>query len=152
MTLQGAGRLAWRDADIVMVSAAALVGVIAIASAWFGAARADSVAAQAAWLQLGVAGFAVFAAGACLWLLRGRRAVGERRSGLISLDDRLVDTIPAESPAAGTRDGPGSTASYELVRSVGMTRVHLPECPLVAGKRVEPANLGDGQPCGVCHD
>lgn len=152
MTPPGTGRLAWRDADIVMVSAAALVCVIAIASAWFGAARAGSVAAQAAWLQVGVAGFAVFAGGACLWLLRGRRAVGERRSGLISLDDRLVDKVPADSPAAGTRGGPGSTASYELVRSVGMTRVHLPECPLLAGKRVEPATFSDGPPCGVCHE
>ncbi|MBA0126552.1 hypothetical protein H0B56_13455 [Haloechinothrix sp. YIM 98757] len=140
---QGARHLAWRDGDIVTLAVTALVGPIAIAAAWAGAERAGSALARAGWLQVGVAGFAIFAGGVCLWLLRGRRAVGERRAALISLEQRAAD-VPRTTHATGTE-------SPELVRAEGMARVHRPGCPLVAGKHVDPASPGDGRSCEVCH-
>lgn len=101
-------RLAWQDGDIVMVSITALVAVIGIVGAWFGATGAGSMAAQAGWLNLGVASLAVYAVGVCLWLLRGRRAVGERRVALISLD------IGEEPVPAGAGGGHGTRASPRL--------------------------------------
>lgn len=138
---------AWRDSDVVMVSVTALIGVIAIIAAWFGASGSSSLTRQSLWLNLAVAGFAVASVGLCLWLMRGRRAVGERRVSLVALDP--VDD-ERDHPPALPRRSPIDTASLELVRAPGMRRVHDPACPLVAGKRVEPASLRDGAPCAVC--
>lgn len=137
---------AWRDSDVVMVSVTALLGLIAIIGAWFGASGASATTQQAAWLNIAVAGFAVSGVGLCLWLMRGRRAIGERRVALVSLDpvDDEPPAVPFQRPAGD------ATAPLGLVRAVGMRRVHELNCPLVAGKRVEPASLGDGDPCSVC--
>lgn len=142
---RGGSDLAWRDGDIALVVATALVGLIAILAAWFGASGSPTLTNQVAWLNLAVAGFAIFAIGNCLWLLRGRRAVGERRVALISLEAE-----EGESPVASTASTAFSTVSLELVRGAGMARVHYPDCPLVAGKALEPAGLSVGEPCGVC--
>lgn len=149
MTSRDRQRLAWGDGDIVMVSIVALVGLGAIMGAMLGASRATTPAGQATWLSMAAAGFAFSALGMCLWLLRGRRAVGERRVALISLE------ADHEQPAAqvGRWNGThpqNSTTPKSLVRVVGMERVHRCDCPLVAGKPAEPASLADGEPCGVC--
>jgi len=136
---------AWRDTDVVMVAVTTVLGFSGIAGAWFGADGASSLAQQAMWLNVAVAAFAVSGVGLCLWLMRGRRAVGERRAGLVSLDP-----VDDEPPAAPARVRRGGTGELTLVRATGMRRVHDPSCPLVEGKHVEPATLGDGEPCAVC--
>jgi hypothetical protein len=123
-----------------------------IVAAWFGASGTVSATRQAAWLNAGMAGFAVSAGGLCLWLLRLRRAVGERRVALISLapqEDGADETSRTARPPrhAGPTD---RTIPLPLVRAAGMARLHRPDCPLVAGKDVTPARLDDGEPCGVC--
>lgn len=139
-------RLAWRDGDITMVSATALVGFVAIIGAWFGASGVGSVGQQVTWLNLALAGLVIFAVGNCLWLMRGRRAIGERRVSLVSLDSS--DEPPAQ--AGRTLERAASTATLRVVRVAGTTRVHHPDCPLVAGKQVQPATVADGRSCGVC--
>ncbi|MBA0125745.1 hypothetical protein H0B56_09355 [Haloechinothrix sp. YIM 98757] len=134
----------WRDSDVVMVCLTTIVGAAAFAAGWFGATVSGTVHHQAAWLNLAVGGFATSAVGVSLWLMRGRRAVGERRVALVSIDPPDAEPRPAPGrwpDADGTRD---------LVRAVGMQRVHRPDCPLVAGKQLERADEDDGQPCGVC--
>lgn len=148
MTSSGGERLAWRDGDIVMVSLTVLVGGIAIVAAWFGAAGTPTPSQQGLWLQLAVAGFAVSAVGLSLWLLRGRRAVGERRVALISLDPGGQPAEPAASRGRTRDESP--TTPVGLVRAAGMTHLHHADCPLVSGKTVRPSSLGDGEPCGVC--
>ncbi|MGH3521132.1 MAG: hypothetical protein ACRDQ7_27900 [Haloechinothrix sp.] len=137
--MSGTG-LPWRDGDLVMVCLTAIAGLAAIVAAWFGASGTVSVVRQAAWLNVAVAGFAISAVGLCLWLLRLRRAIGERRVALISLDPVEDATPVAAAP----------TAEFELVRASGMSKVHFADCPLVVGKPVQPAYAGDGEPCGVC--
>ncbi|MGD6748128.1 hypothetical protein ACOKM3_40520 [Streptomyces sp. BH106] len=139
----------WRDRDVVTVCGTSLAGLALIVTAWFGASATVSTARQAAWLNLGVAGFAVGAGGFCLWLLRARRALGERRVSLIALApvDDDGDARPGPARRTGSTD---DTLALPLVRAAGMDRPHRPDCPLVAGKEVTPAAVGTGEPCGVC--
>ncbi|MGP3983149.1 hypothetical protein [Streptomyces sp. KR80] len=137
----------WRDGDVLTVAVTTLVEVALIVGAWFGASGTASAARQAAWLNLAVAGFAVSAGGLCLWLLRLRRAVGERRVALISLAPQ-EEPAPARLPRRPQASA--ATVSSQLVRAAGMDRLHRRDCPLVAGKDVTPAGLDDGDPCGVC--
>lgn len=140
----------WRDSEVILVAVTAVIGVTAIGGGWFGSSRTDSLVPATVWLNLAVAGFVIAAAGNCVWLLRLRRAVGERRISLISLDiaPPQVGATP-ESRGTASRSTQ-STATFQLVRVTGTTKVHFADCPLVSGKRLEAAAVGDGQPCGVC--
>ncbi|MGX1673548.1 hypothetical protein [Streptomyces sp. NPDC055400] len=140
----------WRDRDVVTVCGTTLAGLALIVTAWFGAGGTVSTARQAAWLNLGAAGFAVCAGGLCLWLLRARRTLGERRISLIALAP--VDDDEEAFPATRThRSGPADTThALPLVKAEGMDRLHHPDCPLVAGKDVVPVGAGGGDLCGVC--
>lgn len=148
MMRPGAPGLAWRDSDFVLVSIALLLGVIATVTASFGASGAGSLAQQNAWFHVAVAGFAISGIGLSMWLLRGRRAVGDRRVALISLGDPDPEVPRASRTGRGA--ALGATEPLGLVRAAGMARVHHRDCPLVAGKPTEPAHLGDGDHCGVC--
>lgn len=134
----------WRDGDVVMVAALSVVGLAGIGVAWFGASGTADAAAQAGWLNLAVAGFVVAAVGDSLWLMRLRHAVGARRAALVSLDSG-PEPQPVHRAAR-----PGSTAGLALVRAAGMSHVHYPDCPLVAGKQLRAVTVGDGAPCGMC--
>lgn len=143
MSLATGRSVAWRDGDLIVLSVTALVGAGMIATAWFGASGTARLPAQAAWLNLAVGGFGLFAAGCCVWLVRLRRAVGERRIALIALD-------PAEEPVETPARRAPVTDSLRLVRAEGMAHVHYPDCALVAGKTVVEVTLADGEPCGMC--
>jgi hypothetical protein len=142
-----APRSPWRDSEISTTAITVLVGAIAIVAASFSAKHATSLPQQTMWLDVAVAGFAVSATGLGLWLMRGRRAVGERRVSLVSLEPAVPEPAPVRpSPVKrSTR-----TAPSLFVRVPGTRRLHDRACPLVAGKEVEPAALDTGEPCGVC--
>jgi hypothetical protein len=144
----------WRDGDVVKVSIFALLGLAAIlAAAWLAARDSASLTHQVAWLNLGVAGLMIFGVGNCLWLVAVRGAVAERRASLVWLDSAPDYDFAREDLVGGNGTGQfelAATATWRLVRGAGMSRVHLPDCPLVAGKHVEPAGISDGEPCGVC--
>ena len=137
---------AWDDRDIIRMTVTSGLGLAAIVGAWFGASGTTAVGRQAIWLEVATVGFAVSAAGWSLWLLRGRRAIGEKKAALIALTP--TETEEPSTPRRSPR--PAATMPLDLVRAPGMARVHHPECPLVAGKTVEPAAPGDGEPCQVC--
>lgn len=142
MTSPNGSRLAWRDGDIITLAVTTTIGLFTLIGAWFGASGSGSVPQQTLWLNLGVAGFTVFAAGNALWLLRGRRAVGDRRAALVWLDTD-EDEQPAPLPAVAARSG-------QTVHIPGASRAHRADCPLVARKQVEPTDSGEFTPCGVC--
>ena len=139
---QSGGPWPWRDADLLWWCAMSGVGLIALGVSWYGISGMATPAGQALWINVAVAGIAVSALGNAVRLLRGRRAIGLRRIGLVAMRP------PAEVPAAGPQQTVMMPAG--LVRVAGMARVHWADCPLVAGKRVTAAVLGDGEPCGVC--
>jgi hypothetical protein len=143
-------RLPWRDGDVVMVSATALAGLVASTAGWFGSGGAAYVARQAIWLNLAVVGFVIFAIGNVLWLMRLRRAVTDRRVSLVALDPM---DVAMTDDSAGVSHQPvtvAGTSVPQAVRVPGMSRVHHPDCPLVAGKQLEAVGFGAGEPCGVC--
>ncbi|MET7617944.1 hypothetical protein [Streptomyces sp. NPDC005408] len=144
--MTGAGRRAepWQDRDVLIVCGTTLAGFALIVTAWFGAGGTASVARQTAWLNLAVAGFAVSSIGLCLWLLRARRAVGDRRIALISLAPREEQEDPYEEKPLRR------ASSQHLVRAAGMVRLHRRDCPLLTGKDVTLAAAEDGELCGVC--
>ncbi|MPY81559.1 MAG: hypothetical protein GEV04_24940 [Actinophytocola sp.] len=124
-------------------------GLVAIAASWFFSSGSASTGIQALWLNIGVAGAVIAGIGNCVWLLRGRRAVGQRRTELISLGrDRDFGSSAGTVPTPDVTD----TLSMPLgvVRAAGMHKIHRQDCPLLAGKRFEPVDLRDGEPCGVC--
>jgi hypothetical protein len=132
--------LPWRLGDLIRLYAALAVGALLVLAAWLGASGTTKLSAQIAWVNAGIGGLIVGAAGIAWWLLTGRRSIGRRI-------ERLADTLYAtpSGPAAATR----------LVAGPRMTRYHRPGCPLVEGKSVRPADEAEHRraglrPCGVC--
>jgi hypothetical protein len=127
--------LLWARTDLVLIVAANVVGAVLILIGWLGSSDALTLSDSVDWLKVGIVG--VIFAGICngLFLLRGRRAVGLAR--------RAVLGIPRTRPI-GT-----DTAAPALVALAGSTRVHVPTCPMVLGKPVQPAT-DDLQPCELC--
>lgn len=145
MAARGSAAIPWDDRDVLRLSMTTAIGFAAIAAAWFFSSGSASTGTQALWLNIGVAGSVVAGLGNCVWLLRGRRAVGERRADLVSLGPAASSVTPIRTSVSDTL-----TMPLGVVRAEGMRKVHRPDCPLVVGKRLEPANPGDGDSCGVC--
>jgi len=126
------------------VIGAAAVGLALLMAAWVGASDQRDSADQMTWLNLGVAGVLVTAGVCGTWVLQGRRAVEHRLAVVLSGADEIVLDDIAE--AAGPE---------RLATAARMTRYHLPDCLLLAGKAVsfetraahEQAGL---QPCEMC--
>jgi hypothetical protein len=114
-----------------------------IFAAWYNASGSDRLSTVVAWVNLGVGGIIVSGTANALWLLAGRRAVGERRRWLLP------------EPSEITTDAKPAADVEQLVCGAGMTRFHRESCLLVEGKPVAPASrqqhLAEGRrPCGVC--
>jgi hypothetical protein len=154
MTAVGKRAEPWQDRDVLMVCGTTLAGLALLVTAWFGAGGTASVVRQTAWLNLAVAGFALAAVGQCLWLLRARRAVAERRIALISLaphEDQEERADSYEDAYEGSYEAkPLRRTSTRLVRAAGMVKLHRPDCPLLVGKDVVVAAPEAGELCGVC--
>jgi hypothetical protein len=127
-----------------------VIGAAALLVGWLGVSGEPASARQTGWLNVGIGGIIIAGVGTAVWLMTGRRAVGQRRRQLlpdILLEpptDALADLVdPVE-------DGRGTT----FVVLPGMTRYHLASCELVAGKAVKPVPAGRAAaaltPCGVC--
>ena len=135
-------RVPWVIGDAIGVYLATLAGIVMIFIAWYMASGSDRLSTMVGWTNLGVGGIIVSGTANALWLLSGRRAVGERRRWLLEEPGEQVDQ-PQESRALGLVAGPG------------MTRFHLENCLLVAGKATTAASrqthIAEGRrPCGVC--
>jgi hypothetical protein len=136
--------LPWRLGDVLGLYITLSIGGILLLVAWWGASSTPRFSSQIAWVNVGVVGLIVAGFGGAVWLLTGRRAVGER----------VARVIPGESlsPTFGTQ---ASNGGVRLVAGRRMTRYHRPDCQLVAGKNVGEASLADHRaagrrPCGVC--
>jgi hypothetical protein len=138
----------WRIGDLVLLYLVNLAGLILILVAWFEASGDLTIRAQIPWVNVGVAGIIVAGAGNLLWLLTGRRAVGELRR-------RLTVRLPGAGSAASSVRAQPDMELGVFVAGTGMTRYHRPDCPFVEGKRVtvasEDGHLSAGRvACDVC--
>jgi hypothetical protein len=73
----------WALADIVALSINTAVGMLLIGVAWDRTSGLVGVRDQVPWLNVAIGGVVIIAAGNTAWFLRGRRAVGQRRSGTL---------------------------------------------------------------------
>ena len=142
-------RLPWQPAELLAVLATTAVGFVVIGVGWLGVSGAVATHKQIVWIDVAAAGVLVAGVGNGLWLLAGRRALGERRR-------RLTAAIAGD-------DAPAATASVtlevvrndRLVAGPRMTRYHREDCILVGDKSVRAAGReaherAGREPCGVC--
>jgi hypothetical protein len=149
----------WVVSDLLLLYLANVAGLLLILVAWFEASGAVDLNAQIVWLNVGAIGVIVAGSGNVLWLLTGRRGVGELRQA-------LTPALSAHFAQVGELTGGGTvapTTSFEprvedpglFVSGADMTRYHRPECLLVRDKEVRAApatrHRARGlQPCQVC--
>jgi hypothetical protein len=150
------GASLWRPEDLLRWGITVGVGGIVIAVAWYVCAGEASFAQQIGPTNAAVAGLLLGGAGNTVWLLKGRRALGERRRAL--LPDVLVplgSSSLADDTDAGAVDGVGEQHAL-YVAGDGMERYHRSTCPLAAGRQGWAAMTADRheaagrRACGVC--
>ena len=137
----------WSPADRLAWAVSVAVGAVLCAISWWGASGEARFDDQVGWATLALTGLLVASAAQVGWLLRGRRAVGDRRSRLIVAT--TAGSIEFEAIAV-----PRPTAPL-VVCGPAQRRYHRPGCPLAAGRNwpaadrasLEPAGKA---PCGVC--
>lgn len=128
------------------------VGLIVV---WWGVAGRGVLADQVGWLTAGIAVLVVSLYALASVVIRGRRAVGERRARLIS--DGLLDLVPllADRPEALDDFASAGVAVSDVVILVGVGLFHQAGCPMVAGRDVNvmsrsEAVAGGLEACGIC--
>jgi len=130
-------------ARLVIVNAAALVALLA---SWFQTAAANDVSDRLAWLNVSVAAIVVVGLTNGMWVLGGRRKLGQARAALL---DELTRTR-SDRPVAA------ATTTNETISGPGMTWFHEPGCPLLRCKSdllvdTNDRRLDSGlRPCPTC--
>jgi hypothetical protein len=137
----------WRIGDLLALWVPLVAGGVMLIMAWWGSSSTAKLSDQVFWLDVGVAGVIVAGVGIVLWLITGRRAIGERRKRL------MPDVLVISTVASG---GDVTSFSDELVTAARMTRYHRADCPLVTGKTIRKATGSSArsaglEPCGVCN-
>ncbi len=154
--------LLWGPDDLLRWAFAILVAAIVIGVAWYVCAGDVSLNQQIGPMDAAVAGLVVSGFGNATWLLRGRRAIGERRRAL--LPDPVAQVQRArmnrgQSPAPVVGGLSSATRVFEVetfLAGPDMERYHRATCALAAGRvgwttmtRQEHDAAGR-KPCGVC--
>jgi hypothetical protein len=140
----------WIAEDLVRWATTTAVALAVIAVAGIAAHGQKLFHNQYVWGDLAVAGALVGFYANVIWLLRGRRSVGERMQTL------LGDAPPSQvRTQAGPRAGEGHAVSLELVAPNGAKLFHRPECLLAVGREAFSASRSAHEaagraPCGVC--
>jgi hypothetical protein len=143
----------WRVEDLLRWAITVGIGGIVVAVCWYVCAGDASFGQQIGPANVAVAGLLVAGVGNATWLLKGRRALGERRRALLPdftapVTRRRISEAPAEA------DAPAHLEVY--MAGDGMERYHRAGCPLAAGRvgwttmtREQHEDAGR-VPCGVC--
>ena len=145
----------WQADSLLRWGVTSGVGGIVIAVAWYVAAGEASFSQQVGPIDAALAGLLIAGVGNLAWLLRGRRALGERRRLL------LPDIVPAATVTKVVGEHEAALASeaggdQTFVAGEGMERYHRPGCALATGRddwtamtRAAHETVGR-RPCGVC--
>jgi len=134
----------WTVNALLFVVMLNVIAEVVILAGWYGASTRGTVSSQVPWAETAIVGAIVAGVADCMWLLRGRRAIGERRRAVLTLETWQARSSSQVVVAA-------ASASADLVRADGMTRVHRSGCPLVAGKKTNVVRRpGNAARCGIC--
>jgi hypothetical protein len=137
----------WSAQDLLRWVGFEVVGLSMVVAGWFVASGQGHYTDQVGPSTLAVGGVTVACVGHAMWVLRGRRAVGERYGRLLR-QPWLVGTRPSHEDRV-------SEDSQVLVAGAGLRFFHRQECPLAAGRhwialsRDEHVVAGR-VPCGAC--
>lgn len=147
----GLGSAPWALSHVLATLICLGAGIAGLSVCWFGAAGSGEPARGILWLDAAVGDVIAMAVVIALWILGGRRAVGEYRKLLLSVvESRPSPAAFGQVTAVSRVGGPG-----RLVSGAQMTKYHREGCPLVSGKAVRAATARAHQrrglqPCGVC--
>jgi hypothetical protein len=140
--------LPWVVPDLFRWFGLLLLSGAGLVVAWWGVSGTARVSGQVAWVNVGVAALVVGGLGNMTWLLQGRRALAIRRRALLA--EVQVTVAPADVYPNEPTERPGVRVAV-----AGTTRHHRPDCPAVAGKKVQLVSLAAHEragrrPCGLC--
>jgi hypothetical protein len=150
--------LLWGAEDLLRWAITTGLGGIVIAVAWYIAAGEATFGQQVGPLDAALAGLLLSGVGNLVWLLHGRRALGERRRLLLPDVADATASAAAHVVVVGTPRTAASAATVAdaFLAGEGMERFHRPGCALAAGRtgwttatRQEHEEAGR-RPCGVC--
>lgn len=137
----------WVVPDLFRWFGLLLLSATGLVVAWWGASGTARISGQVPWVNVGVAAVVLGGLGNMTWLLQGRRALAIRRRALLAeITARAAqDAYPVET----------SDLAEPRVAVAGTTRHHRPDCPAVAGKKVQRVSLAAHEragrrPCGLC--
>ena len=126
-------------------------GAVMCVVGWYLSAGDTRFGSQIGPLDLAVSGTVLASIGHSVWLLRGRRTIGERRLRLLGDAEgrRLLSSSDRESPVDL------SDETEVLVAGDGMSHFHREYCSMAAGRAWSRAArevfVAAGKtPCGVC--
>jgi hypothetical protein len=136
---------AWKSDDLVRLVTTTIVAVAVMIIAWRQALGETTLEDQILWANLSVGGMLLAGYGFMSWILRGRRAIGERRREL--LGDPVVESSTTEAIA--------DPHSGVLVAIDGRRYFHRASCPLTDGRPTDAASqeaheAAGRTACGVC--
>jgi len=151
--------LLWRAEDLIRWGITVGLGGIVIAVAWYVCAGDASFDQQVGPADAAVGGLLLAGIGNAVWLLQGRRALGERRRTLLPDVAAPEPTVTRVTDAGAVpMPAPGETTAQAglFVAGAGLERYHRPGCALASGRsdwtgmtRAEHEVAGR-RPCGVC--
>jgi hypothetical protein len=151
-------RALWKPDDLLRWGFMLAVGAVAIGVSWYVCAGDSNFNQQIGPADAAIGGLLVTGLGNATWLLRGRRALGERRRALLGDGAPVAAELTVrrvEMARAGTESGPSDTGEL-YVAGVGLERYHRSDCALASGREAWQAMTRQGhetagrRPCDVC--
>jgi hypothetical protein len=153
----------WSAEDLLRWLLTVGAGAIVVAVSWYVCAGDASFNRQIGPLDAAAAGLVLGGLGNVMWLVRGRRVLGERRRALLPDPLTLIAGSAGAAGSAPTALAPVPAAVEEIagdpaglfVAGDGLARFHRPGCALaegrdwVASSRRQHEDAGR-MPCGIC--
>ncbi len=141
--------LPWNRADLLRWAVPTAVGAVLCIVAWAISSGQARESDQAGPLFLAIVALMVSGISHALWLLRGRRAVGERQRELCT-EARLLRPRDRVAPPAAILQG-----AVAVLVTPGASFIHRFECTFVANRPVRHTSKAEAtesgmMPCGVC--
>jgi hypothetical protein len=134
----------WSAEDLLRWTVVVVAGAGVTAAGWWAAAGKVRFDSQVPFANVALLGLLIGAYAQLAWLVRGWRAVADRKAVLLS------------HPALGTAGELAVSGSRETLVAVrGLRRYHRADCPLAVARQVVPApkaahETEGRQPCGIC--
>jgi hypothetical protein len=138
----------WKPEQLIRLLATDLLALALLVIAWFNSAGELHLATQIRYVDLAVLAAVLAGIGHTSWIVAGRRAVGLRTRELAEQVQQRCRVGASAASQAPTLTAFGAITGY--VQAAGMTKVHVPECPLIKGKPMVVVAADAGLPCGVC--